>query len=73
MTVERAEVDFLIGNHGSMSSISAMSENANEAVKAGLIGFEEWQVMGGSIMVDQRMVGNLIAELQEDGFAIAFE
>ena len=66
-------VDFLIANHGSMIALTPISADANKACDVGVIDFEEWQVMGGSIMVDHRVADDLLENLREDGFTIADE
>ena len=69
------EADFLVGNcpGGSMIALSPMTAKAMEACGDGTIAFEDWQVMGGSIMVDHRMADDLLEHLREDGFVIADE
>ena len=69
----RAEADFLVANYGSMIALSPMTAKARKACDDGTISFEDWQVMGGSIMVDHRMAGDLIEHLRDDGFIIAEE
>ena len=70
---EPNETDFLIVDYGSMVAVTPISADANKAVDAGLIAFDEWQLMGGSIMVDCRMAGDLLENLQADGFSIEDE
>jgi hypothetical protein len=72
-TSARAEADFWYANYGSMIALSPMSADANKAVDAGLIDYEEWQLLGGSIMVDHRMAENLIDNLRNDGFTVVEE
>ena len=67
------EADFLVANYGSMISITPISADANKACDVGVIDFEEWQLMGSSIMVDHRMANDLIDRLRDDGFVIAEE
>ena len=67
------EADFWVANYGSMIALSPMTAKANQACADGVIDFEDWQVMGGSIMVDHRMANDLIDHLQEDGFTFAEE
>lgn len=67
------ETDFLVGNFGSMVALTPISADANKAVDAGLIDYEEWQLMGGSVMVDSRMAGDLLDNLRAGGFSIADE
>ena len=67
------KADFLVANYSSMVALSPMSADANKAVDAGLINYEEWQLMGGSIMVDHRMADDLIENLRDDGFVVAEE
>jgi hypothetical protein len=69
----RAEADFWIANLGGMVALSPMSAKANQAVADGKIDFEDWQVMGGSIMVDHRMAADLLENLKNDGFTIGEE
>ena len=70
----RDDADFLVGEMaGGMVALTPISADANKACDVGVIDFEEWQVMGGSIMVDHRIADDLICRLQEDGFAIAEE
>ena len=69
----REDADFLISDCGNMVGITYNSIRGREAIAAGVIDFEDWQVMGGCIMVDHRMAGDLIAQLQEDGYNVAEE
>ena len=69
----RDEADFLVANYGSMVALSPMTAKAREACGDGTIAFEDWQVMGGSIMVDHRMAVDLFDHLRDDGFIIAEE
>ena len=66
----QVEPDFTFANQGSMMAITPMSAKANEACDTGVIAYESWQVMGGSIMVDLRMAEDLIEHLREDGFIV---
>ena len=66
-------VDFLIANHGSMIALTPISADANKACDVGVIDFEGWQVIGGSIMVEHRVADDLLEHLREDGFSIADE
>ena len=68
---EQDKADFLITECGNMVGITYNSRKGRAAIAAGKIAFENWQVMGGQIMVDQRMAGDLVTHLQEDGYAIA--
>ncbi len=67
------EIDFLVAHHGSMVAVTPISADANKAVDAGLIEYEEWQLQGATIMVDHRMADDLIRHLKDDGFAVAEE
>ena len=67
------KADFLVANYGSMVALSPMTAKAREACGDGTINFEDWQVLGGSIMVDHRMAEDLLENLRNDGFAIADE
>jgi hypothetical protein len=69
----RDEADFLVANYGSMVAITPRSADANKACDVGVIDYEEWQVVGGSIMVDHRMAVDLLDHLRDDGFIIAEE
>jgi hypothetical protein len=70
----RDDADFLVGEMaGGMVALTPISADANKACDVGVIDFEEWQVIGGSIMVDHRMADDLIRRLQEDGLTIAEE
>jgi hypothetical protein len=69
----RDEADFLVANYGNMVAITPMSADANKACDVGVIDYEEWQVVGGSIMVDHRMAVDLLDHLRDDGFIIAEE
>ena len=70
----RDDADFLVGEMaGGMVALTPISADANKACDVGVIAYEEWQVIGGSIMVDHRMADDLIRRLQEDGFTIAEE
>ena len=73
MTCAKDEADFWVANYGSMVALTPMSADANKAVDAGLIAYEDWQVSGGSIMVDHRMASDLLDHLRDDGFTIAAE
>lgn len=65
--------DFLTADLGSMVSFSPMTEKARKACREGVIASEPWQWQGGSLMVDHRMAGDLIENLQNDGFCISSE
>jgi hypothetical protein len=70
----RDDADFLVGEMvGGMVALTPISADANKACDVGVIAYEEWQVIGGSIMVDHRMADDLIRRLQEDGFTVAEE
>ena len=70
---ETAETDFLVANLGSMFGVTPISANANKAVDAGLIDYDDWQLWGTTIMVDPRYAGDLVEHLREDGFVVAEE
>ena len=65
--------DFLIADYGSIVAVTPMSANANKAVDAGLIDYEEWQLMGCSIMVDHRAADGLLHHLTGKGFTVSAE
>ena len=67
------DADFLIANYGSMIALSPMTAKARGACGDGTIAFEDWQVIGGAIMVDHRVADDLLENLREDGFTIADE
>ena len=67
------EPDFLIADYGSIVAVTPMSADANKAVDAGIIDYEEWQLMGCSIMVDHRAADGLLEHLSEEGFTISAE
>ena len=67
------KADFLVADYGSIIALSPMTAKARGACGDGTIAFEDWQVMGGSIMVDHRMAGDLLEHLQADGFTITDE
>ncbi|MGD0899458.1 MAG: hypothetical protein ABR915_16605 [Thermoguttaceae bacterium] len=68
------EADFWVATMpGGMVALTPISADANKACDVGVIDYEEWQVMGGSIMIDHRMADDLIRHLQEDEFVIAEE
>ena len=56
-----------------MVAVTPISADANKACDTGVIYYEDWQVMGGSIMVDHRMAVDLLDHLRDDGFIIAGE
>jgi len=60
------EPDFLIADYGSIVAVTPMSADANKAVDAGLIAYEEWQLMGCSIMVDHGAADGLLHHLRGD-------
>ena len=68
-----SEPDFLIADYGGIVAVTPMSADANKAVDAGLIDYEEWQLMGCSIMVDQRVADGLLGHLSDQGFTISRE
>jgi hypothetical protein len=72
-TPKKAEPDFLIGNNGTMVALTPMTAKARKACGDGTVAFEDWQLMGGSIMVDHRMADDLLEHLRDDGFIIAEE
>ena len=65
--------DFLIADYGSIVAVTPMSANANKAVDAGLIDYEEWQLIGCSIMVDHRAADGLLDHLRGEGFTVSAE
>ena len=67
------DVDFLIANYDSMIALSPMTAKARGACGDGTIAFEDWQVVGGAIMVEHRMADDLLENLRDDGFTIADE
>ena len=67
------ETDFLVANLGSMVALTPISADAAKACDVGVIDYEEWQVIGGSIMVDPRMASDLLTNLQRQGFTITEE
>ena len=67
------EVDFTIANLGSIVAFTPISADANKACDAGVIAYEDWQVMGGSIMVEHRYAADLVQNLRDDGFVVADE
>ena len=67
------EPDFLIADYGTIVAVTPMSADANKAVDAGLIDYEEWQLMGCSIMVDLRCADGLLDHLRGEGFTISAE
>ncbi len=67
------DADFLIANYGSMIALSPMTAKARGACGDGTIAFEDWQVIGGAIMVEHRVADDLLEHLREDGFSIADE
>jgi hypothetical protein len=67
------EPDFLVAASSSMVALTPVSADANKAVDAGLIDYEEWQVIGGSILLDPRIADDLIGRLKADGFVVAEE
>jgi hypothetical protein len=68
------EADSLVAQMpGGMVALTPISADATKACDVGVIDYEEWQVIGGSIMVDHRLADDLICHLQEDGFRIAEE
>jgi triosephosphate isomerase len=69
----KEEADFLVADSGGMIALTPISADATKACDTGVIAYEPWQVMGGSIMVDHRMADDLVRHLQEDGFTIAEE
>jgi len=69
----KTNADFLVGNLGSIVALTPMTPKAMGACDDGTINFEDWQVLGGSIMVDHRMADELLDNLQADGFTTAEE
>ncbi len=70
---EPNEPDFVVADCGSMVAITPISADANKAVDAGLIDYEEWQLKGSSIMVDKRIADGLLDRLKAKGFTISAE
>ena len=73
MNKVEAETDFLVANLGSMAAITPISADANKACDVGVIDYEEWQAIGGSIMVDHRVAADLLDNLRGQGFTVAVE
>ena len=65
--------DFMFANCGGMVALTQFPPKRRIACEDGAIGFESWQMMGGSIMVDHRMAPDLIVNLQEDGYTVIEE
>ena len=65
--------DFMFANCGGMMALTPISPDARIACEDGTIGFESWQMLGGSTMVDHCMVSDLIENLQEDGYTVIEE
>jgi hypothetical protein len=72
-TLKKAEADFLVANCGSMLALTPMTPKARKACGDGTIAFEDWQMMGGSILVDHRMADDLLEHLRDDSFTTAEE
>lgn len=66
-------VDFTIANLGNIVAFTPMTAKAREACEDGTVVFEDWQVMGGSIMVEHRCAAVLVENLRDDGFVVADE
>jgi hypothetical protein len=64
--------DFLIADYGSMVALTPMTAKAMEACQDGTIIFEDWQVIGRSIMVDHRLASDLVGHLEGE-FTITAE
>lgn len=67
------DADFLVGNLGSMVALTPMTPKAMGACGDGTIGFEPWQMLGGSIMVDPCVAADLLDNLCGHGFIIENE
>jgi hypothetical protein len=65
--------DFTFVNQGGMVALTPMSADANKAVDSGLIAWDVWQLVGGSIMVDHRMFSDLKESLESEGFTVQEE
>ena len=65
--------DFIIATLGSMVALTPISADANKACDAGVIAYEDWQIMGGSIMVERSCAADLVESLRDDGFVLADE
>jgi len=65
--------DFTIANLGGIVALTPISADANKACDVGVIAYEDWQVMGGSIMVERRYAADLVEDLRDDGFVVADE
>ena len=68
--LSKPEVDFTIANLGSIVAFTPLTAKAREACEDGTIVFEDWQVMGGSIMVEHRCAADLIENLRDDDFVV---
>ncbi len=64
------ETDFLISECGDGTALTPVSEKAHKACQS-RIAVEPWQRMFGSVIVDYRKAGDLVASLQADGFRFA--
>ncbi len=69
----KADADFLVGNLGCMVALTPRTPKAMEACGDGTIICEDWQMLGGPVMVDQRMAVDLLDNLRADGFTILEE
>jgi hypothetical protein len=63
------EADFKVRPHGTVWTFEPRTESANRFVRTDL-DVQGWQWLGQSFGVDQRLVNDLIAALEGEGFVL---
>lgn len=62
-------IDFVVRPHGTVWTFEPRTESANRFVRTDL-DVQGWQWLGQSFGVDQRLVNDLIAALESEGFVL---
>ncbi len=65
-----ATQDFVITDQASVWLFKPLTKAAQEFVRGGHVGLEEWLWRGQALVVDYRTAGALAEELQDEGFTL---
>lgn len=64
------KADFLIGNEGSIFTVTPLTDEAFTHLKQNFQ-TEGWQWLGRTLAVDHRYVSDIVLHLQEEGYQVA--
>ena len=66
--MENKKYDFEITRHGNIFAFCPMTAKAKKALEN--IQYEDWQMFGGSLMIDQHYAGELADHLMDEGLVV---